>query len=297
MRVVSLGSGSSGNALLIQSSRAAVLVDAGFGPRTLASRLRLAGVAPQTLGAILITHEHSDHASGAAAFAARHGIPLISDPRTLAAVLAHPTAQTAGLGHVERVELPVGRSTRLNDVEVRSFAISHDAVAPCGFVVSTGAWTVCVVTDTGDCTPPIIEAMRGANLIVLEANHDRERLLAGPYPWHLKRRILSDTGHLSNAQSSEALAQALDDGPRWVWLAHLSKTNNTPDLARTHIRRHLGERGLGHVRIEVAPPAMGPTWDSSDLLGGPRQAALFGTTVGARPVAAFAPTADVAVAE
>jgi phosphoribosyl 1,2-cyclic phosphodiesterase len=294
VRVVSLGSGSSGNALLIQSSRTAVLVDAGFGPRTLASRLRLAGVAPQTLGAILLTHEHSDHAVGAAAFAARHGVPLVSDPRTLAAVLAQPSAQAAGVGRIERVELPVGRGTRLSDFGVRSFAISHDAVAPCGFVLSTGAWSVCVVTDTGECTPAVVEALRGAHLIVLEANHDRERLLAGPYPWHLKRRILGSTGHLSNAQSSEALAQALDDGPRWVWLAHLSKTNNTPDLARAHVRRHLGERGLGHVRVEVAPPAMGPAWDSADLLGGPRQAPLFGAADAAptRPSATI--TADVA---
>ena len=146
---------------------------------------------------------------------------------------------------------------------MRSFPTSHDAVAPCGFVISTSAWQVCVVTDTGEVGEPVIEAMRGAHLVIIEANHDRERLLAGPYPLHLKRRILSSTGHLSNQQASEALVRTLDDGPRWVWLAHLSRTNNTPDLARTQVREYLRRSGLGHARIQVAPPAVGPEWDSS----------------------------------
>jgi hypothetical protein len=149
----------------------------------------------------------------------------------------------------------------------------------------------------------VVEAMRGAHLLVLEANHDRERLLAGPYPWHLKRRILSSTGHLSNAQTSEALGHALDDGPRWVWLAHLSRTNNTPDLARAHVRGYLRERGLGHVEVRVSPPAMGPAWDSSELLGGLRQGMLFGKRAAdvAEPAAEAVPArsaaADVAAGE
>ncbi len=272
MRVVSLGSGSSGNALLVQTSRTAVLVDAGFGVRALASRLRQAGATPGMIGAVLLTHEHSDHASGATAFAAAHGIPLVADPRTLKAVLGHPAARQAVLttqdaSDLPREELSVGRATRVGDLDVRSFAISHDAVAPCGYVLSTGAWTVAIVTDTGECAPQVVEALRGAHLIVLEANHDRERLIAGPYPWHLKRRILSSTGHLSNAQCAEALAQSLDDGPRWVWLAHLSRTNNTPDLARAQVREYLRARGLGHATLQVAPPGVGPVWESSALLG------------------------------
>ena len=272
MRVVSLGSGSSGNALLVQTSRTVVLVDAGFAPRTLVSRLRQVGITPAMLSAILLTHEHSDHANGAAAFASAHGVPLVSDPRTLKAVLGQPMAQQAlqlAPRAIPREELRVGGSTTFADLAVRSFAISHDAVAPCGYVLSTGAWTVAVATDTGECAPQVVEALRGAHLLVLEANHDRERLIAGPYPWHLKRRILSNTGHLSNAQTAEALAQALDDGPRWVWLAHLSKTNNTPDLARAQVRDYLWARGLGHAKLQVAPPGVGPEWQSSALLGGP----------------------------
>jgi phosphoribosyl 1,2-cyclic phosphodiesterase len=295
-----LGSGSSGNAVVIQTGRTAVLVDAGFGVRALASRLRQVGVAPSAISAILLTHEHSDHACGARAFARLHGIPLVSDPRTIKAVVELPEAgATISARPVERVELPLGSSTRLRDLEVRSFAISHDAVAPAGFRLSTGAWSVVVVTDTGEAQAPMIEAMRGASLLMIEANHDKQRLLRGPYPYHLKRRILSPTGHLSNEQTSQALASILDDGPRWVWLAHLSRTNNTPDLARTSVREYLSVRGFGHVQIQVAPPDVGPVWDSTSLLGGfPAQQALWSTpTRAAGPMAASPALTAVDAAE
>jgi phosphoribosyl 1,2-cyclic phosphodiesterase len=269
VQVVSLGSGSSGNATVIQSGRTTVLVDAGFSSRTLVSRLRQAGLTPGSIQAILLTHEHSDHACGALSFAAAHQIPIVSDPRTLKVVertaISGENVAEGGNRKIERISLTVGQSTRVGALDVQSFPTSHDAVAPCGFLISGTAWKVCIVTDTGETTPPVVEAMREAHLLVVEANHDRERLLSGPYPLHLKRRILSATGHLSNQQTSEALASTLDDGPRWVWLAHLSRTNNTPALARTQVRDYLQKRGLGHARIEVAPPGVGPAWDSSAL--------------------------------
>jgi len=267
VRVAILGSGSSGNALLVQTGQTAVLVDAGFGPRILASRLRQVGVTPKMPSAILLTHEHSDHTCGARAFARQHGIPLVSDPRTLAAVTALPE-MTATSGPVERMELPVGHDLALADLRIRSFATSHDAVAPCGYRISTGAWSMFVATDTGEAPAAMVEAMRGAHLLVIEANHDKERLLRGPYPYHLKRRILSPTGHLSNEQTSEALVSVLDDGPCWIWLAHLSRTNNTPDLARAFVRAYLRQRGFGHTHVQVAPPDVGPVWDSASLLSG-----------------------------
>jgi phosphoribosyl 1,2-cyclic phosphodiesterase len=288
VRVVSLGSGSSGNALVVGTGRTAILVDAGFSARVLNSRLRQAEIPPSTIDAVLLTHEHSDHASGAVAFAAQHGIPLVSDPRTLSAVLAQPAATTLGAAAVERVELPVGTSTQLHGLGIRSFPISHDAVAPCGYVLSTGAWTACVVTDTGEAHAPVIEAMRGAHLIVVEANHDKERLIAGPYPWHLKRRILGATGHLSNEQTAVALCGVLDGGPRWVWLAHLSRTNNTPDLARTQVRRALVQHGLGATQLLVSPPGLGPVWDSAALLAGITSGAQAAARVTAQ-VAATSP--------
>lgn len=278
MRVVSLGSGSSGNALLVQTGRTAVLVDAGFSRRTLISRLRQVSVTPGMLSAIFITHEHSDHACGAASLAMSCGIPLVSDPRTLRAVLAQPSAAVADPSAVERIELHVGGATKLHDLDVRSFPISHDAVAPCGYVLSTGAWSVFIATDTGHAGPAMVEAMRGAHLLVVESNHDVERLRMGPYPWHLKRRILSDTGHLSNEQTGTALVSALDDGPRWIWLAHLSRTNNTPALASLQVRTLLRSNGL-RTPVQVAPPDVGPVWDSSSLWSTPQPARAVSAAV------------------
>ncbi len=279
MRVVSLGSGSSGNAVVVQSGESAVLVDAGFSARTLTSRLRQVGVAPSSIRAICVTHEHSDHACGALTFARQHGIPLVSDPRTLKALLSQPSrGAEPDAPPPERVELRVGTSSTIAGLDIRSFAISHDAVAPCGYLISSAAWRVCVVTDTGLVHEPILEALRAAHLIVLESNHDLDRLRTGPYPWHLKQRILSPTGHLSNAQTSAALELSLDDGPRWVWLAHLSRTNNTPDIARAHVREHLRSLGLRHIQPQPLPPGVGPVWDSATLWGPDVQAVPSTTT-------------------
>jgi phosphoribosyl 1,2-cyclic phosphodiesterase len=142
-------------------------------------------------------------------------------------------------------------------------------VAPSGFLLSSSAWRVFIATDTGMPTEPMVEALREAHLVVLEANHDLKRLLNGPYPYYLKQRIQSPTGHLSNAQTCQALERALDDGPRWLWLAHLSKTNNTPDLAHTHVRDHLCTLGLRHIDPVPLPRELGPTWDSATLWGDP----------------------------
>lgn len=280
MRVVSLGSGSSGNAMLVCHDATTVLVDDGFAPRTLIARLREAGVAPEEISAILLTHEHSDHCSGARAFARRYGIPLIADPRTLNALCAQPDRHAPGAPPPERVELPVGHTLTWGTLEVMSFPVSHDAIAPCGYVLASAAWRVLIATDTGMAPPAMLEAMRAANLLIIEANHDYDRLVNGPYPQYLKSRILSPTGHLSNEQTGRALTSVLDDGPRWLWLAHLSRTNNTPDIARAHIREALRQLGLRHIQPQSLPHGSGPTWDS---------AALWNTTEA--PTAKTAPAA------
>ncbi len=270
VRVVSLGSGSSGNALVVQTGATSVLLDAGFPVSGLVNRMRRAQVAPDRISAILLTHEHHDHTCGAVAFARRFGVPLISDPRTLEATLAQRARgqiEPMPPSSIERVELPVGRSTSVNGLQVRSFAVSHDAAAPCGFVVSSGAWRLCYITDTGMVSEAMVEAMAESSLLLIESNHDRDRLLNGPYPWHLKQRILSPTGHLSNDQTSEALLRVLDDAPRWVWLGHLSRTNNTPDIARAHLRERLRQVGLRHIAPQISPPGVGEVWDSSTLWG------------------------------
>ncbi len=263
MKVRSLGSGSSGNALIDESGDTRLLVDAGLPPRTLFARLRAAGLKRGQLTAILLTHEHSDHAQGAAVLASEWDAPIISAPETLRQVL--PTAEEGG-PHCTFEPLAVGKSLRVGSLEVASFPVSHDAAAPCGYLISSQGWRVCVAIDTGMVQGPLLDALRAAQLLILEANHDHERLLNGPYPWHLKKRILSPTGHLSNDQAADALEAILDNTPRWVWLAHLSRTNNTPDLARAQIAGRLARLGAAtFVQPDVLPPGPSQEWDSAAL--------------------------------
>ncbi len=266
MRVISLGSGSSGNALLVEAGpqgRTRLLVDAGFGGRDLVDRLRRVGVTPAQISGILLTHEHSDHILGIPFLQKRYSVPLIANDLTLAAaetVLAEKLSLTT--------VLPVGTPRRIGDIEVRSFAVSHDAIAPCGYLLSAGGCRVCVAIDSGEVTDTMLEAIAQADLLVLESNHDRERLLRGPYPYHLKQRILSATGHLSNMQAAEAVLRTWrSDGVRWLWLSHLSRTNNTPRLALETMRSSIeaAKASLAHIHISTLPQGIGCEWDSTQL--------------------------------
>ena len=298
MRVISLGSGSSGNALLLEAGpkgRTKILVDAGFNGRTLIERLRSIGVSPSQLQGILITHEHSDHILGLPSLVNRHAIPVITDPRTVAAIeqivasgyiavdadqpgsiemLANAGNGGDGQFTISQLSQPlaVGSRCMVGDIEVISFPVSHDAVAPCGYLLSAGGCRVCVAIDSGEVTSTMLEAMSQADLLVLESNHDREKLLRGPYPYSLKQRILSPTGHLSNDQAADAVLRTWrGDGVRWLWLSHLSRTNNTPKLALNSMRTRLTEAkaNLAQAHISVLPPGMGVGWDSTQLWHSP----------------------------
>jgi len=301
MRVVSLGSGSSGNALLVEAGsngRTKLLVDAGFSERILRERLRSVGVTISQIQGILTTHEHADHILGLSTIMKRYATPVVADPRTLAAIeqvftsgilrsesgalvsleteegidpTEHIHIDDRSSLHIVRhnsIHLAVGTRCMLGDIEVVSFPVSHDAVAPCGYLLSAGGCRVCVVTDSGEVTPTMLEAMNQADLLILESNHDRERLLRGPYPYALKQRILSSTGHLSNDQAAEAVLRTWrTDAVRWLWLSHLSRTNNTPKLALQSMRTRIQEAkvNLGQVHISVLPHTMGAIWDSTQL--------------------------------
>ena len=290
MRVTSLGSGSSGNALLIEAGprgRTKLLVDAGFSGRNLTRRLRQAGVSPAQLTGILVTHEHIDHVLGLPYMMKYHKLPVITNPLTISAIqgiFAGETArtdsgalvplelETGTLDNAQAAELfhtlPPESSACFGDIEVILFPVSHDAAAPCGFLLSAGGCRVCVVIDTGEVTAAMLAMMQHADLLILEANHDRERLLRGPYPYALKQRILSATGHLSNDQAAEAFLRTWrGDAVRWVWLSHLSRTNNTPRLVLNTMRARMSEAGANpaQAHITTLPPHMGGVWDSTQL--------------------------------
>ncbi|GAC1520871.1 MAG: MBL fold metallo-hydrolase [Ktedonobacteraceae bacterium] len=290
MRVISLGSGSSGNALLVEAGprgRTKLLIDAGFTGRVLTHRLRRAGVSPAQLTGILVTHEHIDHVLGLPSMMKNHALPVVTDPLTIEAMAQLFTGSTAhsdsgalvplelessAMNNAQVKELfhplPAGSRTSFGDIEVASFPVSHDAAAPCGYLLNAGGCRVCVVIDTGEVTSSMLEMMQKADLLVLESNHDRERLLRGPYPYMLKQRILSTSGHLSNDQAAEAVLRTWrGDAVRWLWLSHLSRTNNTPQLALNTMRARISEAGanLAQAHITVLPPQIGGIWDSTQL--------------------------------
>lgn len=225
MRFACLGSGSRGNALLVEAGATRLLVDCGFPLRETERRLAVLGAAGAELGAILVTHEHGDHIRGVAVLARRHGIPVWA------------TAGTWGRQPgpaVEKVQLfsSHGAGFRVGDIRVKPFPIPHDAREPCHFVLEAGGRRLGLLTDSGCVTPHILERLRDCDALLLEANHDQEMLRRGPYPPFLRARVGGDFGHLGNHQAAELVASL----PRGRWtqlvLAHLSEKNNRPELAR-----------------------------------------------------------------
>jgi phosphoribosyl 1,2-cyclic phosphodiesterase len=236
LRFASLASGSKGNCLVAESGGTRVLLDCGLAVRETERRLARLGLAPHELSAVLVTHEHEDHAGGAFAFAAGHRLPVYLTTGTLQALRE--------MGLVEEgvtVRLLDGRSrVAIDGIEVRPFSVPHDAREPVQFVLSDGALRLGVLTDLGAVTPRVEAALSGCEALVLECNHDLELLWSGPYPKWLKERIAGPLGHLDN-RATERLLLALDRSRLQHLLgAHLSQQNNRPELARAALARSLG---------------------------------------------------------
>jgi phosphoribosyl 1,2-cyclic phosphodiesterase len=246
MRIIALASGSSGNAYLVVSGSSHVLFDAGLPAPLLERYLRAYGVAARQLSAIFVSHEHTDHLCGAGALARRYRLPVFATAGTL-------RAGAAVLGPLpDRRELAPGGTEQVGALLVRTFPVAHDAAEPVGFRVSGDGTTIGLCTDLGQITPVVRGALAAADLLVIEANHDHERLWNGPYPWPLKRRVAGPTGHLSNSDTAEFVqALAQERPPHTVWLAHLSATNNTPALARGAVRTALAAVGQSAIPVEI----------------------------------------------
>src|SRR5262245_25991543 len=198
LRLAVLGSGSGGNATLIEGGGARILLDAGFSCRGLVQRLRYVGVEPETVDAILITHEHSDHLGGAAAFAVAHGIPIYC---------TRGTSRAAGFQYADeppmQYAVEAGRAFDIESLTVRPFGVPHDAVETVGFVVSDGCGARAgYATDLGHSPQPVRDGLADCDMLILEANHDVGMLRAGPYPEAVKDRVLSRHGHLDNTAAA-----------------------------------------------------------------------------------------------
>ena len=225
MRFASLGSGSRGNSLLVESGASRVLIDAGFGPRETLRRLDRLGVRPDQVQAVLVTHEHSDHVGGAFACAARFGWSVFLTAGTLAA--CRPGSRGPCIDIIDSHS-----AFEFGDLSIHPFPVPHDAREPAQFVLEDGNARLGILTDAGHVTPHMVTMLDRCDALVLECNHDLDMLEAGVYPPHLKKRIASALGHLDNQAAASLLARIDRTRLRHVIAAHLSEQNNSPSLAR-----------------------------------------------------------------
>jgi phosphoribosyl 1,2-cyclic phosphodiesterase len=246
-----LGSGSAGNCVYLETDQARVLIDAGFSSRQIRKRLASIGRTPENLTAILVTHEHSDHVQGLAPLAEKLRIPVYGNRATLEAIQYQQRAT------LDCRVFPTGGTFEIEDLVVEAFSVPHDAQDPVGFLLKTVQGNIGILTDLGHATKLALERVRKANVLILESNHDIKMLQDCPHrPWSLKQRILSRHGHLSNEAAAEAAVQIISAELSHLYLGHLSRECNKPQLAHDVMHKRLEKIGAGHVRLELASQSL-----------------------------------------
>lgn len=236
-RLIVLGSGSGGNAVVVDGGAECLLIDAGFSCRELEARMARAGVDREKVAAVLLTHEHSDHTKGAARFSRRHRVPVWATAGTQAEI------GLAASG-IEVRTLRAGCVEHIGPFAVEPFAVPHDAREPVGFVVEhAGGQRIGLAADLGTRRGVSWDRLQDLDALILETNHDLEMLRTGPYPWPLKQRVAGGHGHLSNCDAAAGLPELLSERLRWVVLYHLSRTNNRPELALEAVGEALAREG------------------------------------------------------
>ncbi len=241
MKFSPLFSGSSGNCSVVSAGGTNILVDAGMTGKAIVSALDDVGLSPQDISAIVVTHEHIDHVKGVGVLSRKFDIPVYANEGTW--VAASPLIGTIAMRNIRT--FVTGQDFYVGDIDVTPFPVSHDAAEPVGYrFFNKGVRLVCM-TDTGFAPQRLRDEAAGADLIYLESNHDIDMLKNGPYPYQLKKRILSDKGHLSNDAAGELLTKLYTTGVRRAILAHLSSENNTERTAYDTVRSALEESGVG----------------------------------------------------
>ena len=241
MRLLSIASGSSGNSIYVGSDNTHILIDTGISKKRIEEGLSDAGLSGADIDGICITHEHSDHICSLGIMSRKYGIPVYATADTIEAI--KKDISLGDFSHELFVPISGDKEFRIGDLNIMPFKIHHDAADPVGYRIENGSKAVAVATDMGHYDNYIISKLKNLDALLVEANHDIRMLEAGPYPYALKRRILSDTGHLSNENCGKLLCEILNSNMRKVFLGHLSKENNIPELA------------LEAVKCEIA---MGP---------------------------------------
>lgn len=239
-RFTVLASGSTGNAVLVDTGETKLLVDAGLSAKKLEQLMEERGVSGQELNAIFVTHEHSDHIKGLGALSRKHQLPIYANQKTWEQLDKYIGTITDE--HKRFME--TGTSVEFENIRIESYGISHDAAEPVGYILYQGSRKLSIATDLGYMSSKVKDKIGDSDALILETNHDIEMLRVGHYPWNIKRRILSDIGHLSNEVAGEALCDILTEKTKSVYMAHLSRDHNLMDLARMTIRAVVQDKGL-----------------------------------------------------
>ena len=251
LRVCVLGSGSKGNATLVATEKTRLLVDAGFSRRETFARLAAVGERSDGINAILISHEHSDHVNGLRLLGRDWKAPIFITGRTHAEISWDPNLAAFEF-------ITAGEKFTIGDIEVTPFSVPHDATDPVAFTLEAEGIKIGVVTDLGYVHEVVKQRVKGSHCLIFESNHDLDMLKVGPYPWHIKQRVMSRHGHLSNLATAGFLTEDFDGAAQVLVLAHLSETNNHPEIARLTAEQALGQRTRGerttlHVASQSAP--------------------------------------------
>lgn len=240
IKFCSLSSGSSGNCQYIEAEDTRILIDAGFSGKRIETLLKSIDICPTSIDGIFVTHEHIDHSRGVGVLSRRYNIPIYANENTFIGM-----KDTIGKLTEENTKVFItGEDLNFKDLEVHPFHIFHDALEPVGYSVHYKNKKISIITDTGWVNSEIIDKIKGSNLYLLESNHDVEMLKFGPYPYHLKQRIMSKEGHLSNEDAASLLCNILKKENEIVLLCHLSQDNNAPCLALQTVTNTLMDKGI-----------------------------------------------------
>ncbi|WP_182200318.1 MBL fold metallo-hydrolase [Paraliobacillus salinarum] len=240
LRFSVLASGSTGNAFYIGTDKENILVDAGLSGKQMERLLTEAHIDPGKLSKILVTHEHSDHIKGLGIMARKYNLPIYANEKTW-------KAMEGSIGKItldQKFTFNMEETKIFGDIDVTSFGVSHDAAEPMFYTFHHDGKKVAIVTDLGYVSERIKKTVENADALIFEANHDVSMLQMGRYPWNVKRRILGDSGHVSNDDAALALSDIIGDQTKRIYLAHLSKDNNMKELARMSVENHLIEKGF-----------------------------------------------------
>jgi phosphoribosyl 1,2-cyclic phosphodiesterase len=250
LKVHILASGSSANAVLVETPGGSVLVDCGLSGAEAVRRMESTGFPPENLDAILVSHEHTDHVQGVGVLARRYDVPVYITPATLEA--CHERKKAFG-DRVRTVPFVREREFFIRGLLVRAFYVNHDAADPVGFTFRHGRFKAGIATDMGSVNELVVRRLSSCQLLVIESNHDPGMLRNGPYPWSLKDRIKSNRGHLANEDAAKLLERVVHEELEGLAMAHISETNNCPDLVRTTAEDVLRRCGLAdRVSLNVA---------------------------------------------